>query len=139
MYNKLVPEEDQRWWEQWVNSLHQLAEFEVPRCIFPSADKITRTELHTFGDASEEAYCAVSYLRSVYEDGSIVVRIVKASTNLASKKTLSVPKLELNTALLAVRQSQFIERGITRALDARWALVLDGQQHREKLDSCHCL
>ena len=115
-----LPEEDQRWWEKWVQSLHQLDEFEVPRCIFPNADQIVRTELHTFGDASEEAYCAVSYIRSVYQDGSIIMRIVKASTNLASKKTLSVPKLELNAALLAVRQSQFIERGITRPLDARW-------------------
>lgn len=82
--------------------------------------QIVRKELHTFGDASEEAYSAVTYVRLVYGDGSIVVRQIKAGTKLAPKKTLSVPKLELNAVLLGSRQAQFVQSSLTRKLDHRY-------------------
>lgn len=42
----------------------------------------------------------ISYVRSIFEDGSILVRLVKSVTELASQKTVSVCKLELNAAVL---------------------------------------
>lgn len=92
---------------------------ELPRCLFPNQDKIIRKELHTFCDASEEAYAAVVYIRSIYQDGSTVVRHIKGATKLSPLKTLSVPRLELNAALLGARLPRFVEGAITCKLQGR--------------------
>jgi hypothetical protein len=72
----------------------------MPRCLFPYEVQITHRELHAFCDASEEAYAAVIYIRIHYSDGRVLVRQVRAANKLAPKKTISIPKLELNAALL---------------------------------------
>ena len=69
----------------------------------PNKENIIRSELHSFGDASEEAYAAAVYLRNVYRDGSTKMQLVIAKTKLAPQKTLSILKLELNAALLGAR------------------------------------
>ena len=93
---------------------------EVPRCLFPSAGEIVCLELHTFCDTSEEAYAAVTYSRAVYRDGAVVVRNVKVVTKLTPLKTLSIPKLELNAAVLGARLARLVETAITRAITSRY-------------------
>ena len=75
----------------------------MPRCLFLDSARITSLERHTFCDASEEAYVTVIYIRSCYADGRVIVRQVKACSKWAAKKTISIPKLELNAALLGAR------------------------------------
>lgn len=112
--------EERGWWRQWFRNLEQLKAVEFSRCLFPAESLILRRELHTFVDASEEAYAAVVYVRSSYRDGRIVVRHVKAATKLAPTRTLSGPKLELNAALLGARLGRFVTSALTRGMDARF-------------------
>lgn len=119
-WNTEVAGEERHWWQQWFSTLQQLQEIEFPRCIFPDEERVTRVELHTFCDASEEAYATVTYIRNVYEDGSIIVRQVKASNKLAPTKTLSIPKLELNAALLGAWLADFVKRALTRVINSRY-------------------
>ncbi|XP_057381574.1 uncharacterized protein LOC130704113 [Daphnia carinata] len=119
-WNVEVTGEERHWWQQWFSTLYQLQDVEFPRCLFPNEDCIVRVELHTFCDASEEAYAAVSYIRNVYEDRNIVVRQVKAGNKLAPTKTLSIPKLELNAALLEARLAQFFKRALTYHVHGRY-------------------
>lgn len=51
--------------------------------------------------------------------GSVVMRHVKAATKLAPLRTLSVPKLELNAALLGARLARFVLSSIPRPLGRR--------------------
>lgn len=67
--------------------------------MFPDEYATTRFELHTFADASEEAFAAVVYTRCVSKDGPVLVRDVKAAAKLSPTKTLSIPKLELNAVM----------------------------------------
>ncbi|XP_045023412.1 uncharacterized protein LOC116935800 [Daphnia magna] len=115
-----VTGEAEQWWKKWFETLKQLNDLEIPRCLFEREDFIVRTELHSFGDASEEAYAAVVYLRNVYVDGTVLVRHVRASTKLAPKKTISIPKLELNAALLAARLVRTVQMAFTRTIHARY-------------------
>ncbi|XP_057379646.1 uncharacterized protein LOC130701871 [Daphnia carinata] len=119
-WNDPVSSEDRDWWEAWFDALRQLNDLNIPRCLFPEEENIIRTELHAFGDASEEAYAAVIYIRNVYSDGRTIVRQVRAVTKLAPKRTISVPKLELNAALQAARLARSVEGAVTRIIHRRY-------------------
>ena len=119
-WSENVVGEDRVWWERWFRSLTELNDVQFPRCLFKGETDIVRTELHTFGDASEEAYAAVCYIRNIYNDGSSIVRHVKAATKLAPKKVASIPKLELNAALLASRLARTVQQALTRDVKQRF-------------------
>ena len=73
-----------------------------------------------FRDASDEAYAAVLYIRNTYNSSQVIIRLVKASSKLAPKKTLSVPKLELNAALLSSRVDAATQSCITHPIHQRF-------------------
>lgn len=81
---------------------------------------IVRRELHTFGDASEEANCAVTYFRNVSADGHVTLLHIKATTKLLPTKTISVQKLELCAALLGARLVRFVGSALSRQIDGRF-------------------
>ena len=115
-----VPEEAREWWSAWLDRLKDAGTISIPRCLCPNRPSIVETQLHTFSDASEEACAAVTYIRNVYSDGSVIVRIVMARTKLAPQKTLSVAKLELQAALMGVRLCRYICDAIQMEFDARY-------------------
>ena len=115
-----VDEIDESWWKSWFPVVRQLINTSLERCLFPEEDQIKGSQLHTFCDASEEAYAAVIYVRNVYRRGRISIHQIKASNNLAHKKTISVPKLELNAALLGSRLTRIVSSSITRKIDNRF-------------------
>ncbi len=106
-------ETDRVWWESWFAIMRELIHVSIERCLFPEETEIIHSQLHVFGDASEEAYAAVVYLRNTYNSGQVTIRLVKASSKLAPKKVFSVPKLELNAALLSSRAAAAIQSCIT--------------------------
>ncbi len=59
-------------------------------------------ELHVFVDASEAAFAAVAYIRLKTFDKFEVI-FVSGKTKCAPQKMLSVPRLELQGAVLGVR------------------------------------
>lgn len=97
-----------------------LAHVSMERCLFPEKSEIQTSQLHVFGDASEEAYAAVAYIRNIYRSGRVLNRIVKASSKLTPKKTLSVPKSELNPALLGSRLASAIQSSLTHPIQQRF-------------------
>ena len=62
-----------------------------------------KTELHAFSDASNKAYAAVIYMRSIYENGQVLVRFVASKTKIAPVKTQTIPRLELLGAVILAR------------------------------------
>ena len=115
-----VDDREKEWWQSWFIILRQLNYVEFPRCLFPNEDHITRIELHTFCDASTEAYAAVVYVRNIYDNGQIIIRHIKGGTKLAPLKTLSVPRLELNAALLGARMARMVQTELTRKVTSRY-------------------
>ena len=60
------------------------------------------------------------YIRNIYNDGRIVIRHVKGGTKLAPTKTLSVPRLELNAAVLGARMAKMVQTELTREVASRY-------------------
>jgi hypothetical protein len=102
-WDELLPEEIQNRWLRWIHSLAKLKDIEIPRCIKPCDFDDAYLELHHFADASERAYACCSYLRCVNKRGDIHVNLLCSKSKIAPIKSTSIPRLELQAALLAVR------------------------------------
>ena len=74
----------------------------VPRWIGAQKHELRGCELHIFGDASERAYGAVLYLKSITDD-AVTVRLTCSKARLAPIKRVTLPRLELLAALVATR------------------------------------
>ena len=72
--------------------------------------------MHTFVDASQDAYGTVIYLRVVYESGLVSTRLVAAKSRVAPLTTTSIPRLELLAAVLELRLTESTLRVFSGAL-----------------------
>jgi len=91
--------------KQWTNYYNELTELELvqlPRWTGLHRDALA-IELHGFADASTRAYAAAVYLRVQKPTNEVRVTLLCAKTKVAPLKTLSVPRLELNAAVLLSR------------------------------------
>lgn len=75
----------------------------VPRCYFKFESTRQTTQLHSFFDASERAFAAVVYLRSVYDDEGVEVSLLASKTHVALTKQQSIPQLQLLRVLVLSR------------------------------------
>ena len=88
-------------WSNWVAILPSIYKVKIPRWYFKGACSTAQeaVQLHVFTDASEQAYGCVAYLR-LAEGKSICCALVMSRSKVAPLKHLSVPRLELQAALL---------------------------------------
>ena len=75
---------------------------QVPRCLQLNSHVETVT-LHTFTDASGDAYGAVTYVRYQYKNGTVSTSLVASKTRVAPLSATSIPRLELMGAVLGLR------------------------------------
>lgn len=97
-------------WESWIQDLGNLGQCNVPRCVKPFEFNDACLELHHFSDASERAYGCCSYLRCSSRTGKIHVALLCSKSKLAPIKALTIPRLELQAALLAVKVDVMLKR-----------------------------
>ena len=91
----------------WLSELENLQEINVPRCRQES--KLEKSiSVQTFVDASNEAYGAVSYLRSEYAQGRYGARIIASKTRVGPLTPMSTPRLELMAAILGLHLTLLI-------------------------------
>ena len=97
-------------WQMWESEMLMLMEFSIPR-FYRMVDMYPEEiQVHIFGDARELAFCAVGYLRFEYHDGSRKCVFVIAKTCVAPTKKLSIPRLQLQAAVLCVRLASITEK-----------------------------
>lgn len=77
-----------------------LSTHHIARCYYPKEAGIVSTQLHGFSDASEKAYSGVVYLRMEDSNGMIYTSLVASKTRVAPIKRVTIPRLELNGALI---------------------------------------
>jgi hypothetical protein len=97
----------------WFDELNKVTSFSIPRCYFRES-RVQEVSLHTFSDASQEAYAAVSYIRSMDQNG-VHLSMVAAKARVAPLKATSIPRLELMGAVLghslAMKITRLLEIG----------------------------
>lgn len=97
-----LPHELRPEWQAIKSSLLACAQIKIPRWIgFAKQNK--HVSVHGFCDAAEKAYAAAIYLRTACSDDTVNVHLITAKSKVAPLKTVSIPRLELCSAVLLAK------------------------------------
>lgn len=108
-------------WRRWSGLLKKIEDARIPRCFFADTGAHPKdAEIHVFVDASENAYACVAYLRSTLRSGVPRCTLISAKTKVAPLKPLSIPRLELQAALVGTRLLDSICKALTIPVVARY-------------------
>ena len=97
-----LPEDTRDKFLEWHSGLPLIVQLTIPRCYFTEA--VDQIELHMIDDSSQDVFCAVGFLHarlSIWHKNQISFICGKA--RVALMKALSIPKLEIQAALVATR------------------------------------
>ena len=89
-------------WIQLFQEMKDLNHVTFDRCLTPP-EAVGSPTLCIFSDASEEAFGACAYIRWQISSTEYDVRFIAAKSRVAPLKTLTIPRLELQAAVLASR------------------------------------
>lgn len=117
-WDESLPQELHSEWMVFKEGLTSLNEITVKRKIV--CDNAVTIQLHGFSDASERAYGSCVYVRSTDEFGNHFVHLLCAKSRVAPLKKLSLPRLELQAALLLAQLVDSIASSLTLKIDERY-------------------
>ncbi|XP_036347004.1 uncharacterized protein LOC118756341, partial [Rhagoletis pomonella] len=101
-WDEAIPNQLVVQWTSWWTSFQKVNKLSIPRChstMLPVADEV---QLHVFVDASSSAYAAVAYLR-ICKGEDVDIAFVAAKSRCAPLKGMTIPRLELQAAVLGSR------------------------------------
>lgn len=106
-WDEPISEKSNEQWQQWIKLVDVIEENKK------------EIQLHTFTDASEIAFAAVCYLRIEDENG-VRCTLVSAKTKVAPTKPMSIPRLELQAAVLGSRLAETVVKGHNIEISRRY-------------------
>ncbi|XP_062415351.1 uncharacterized protein LOC134107519 [Pungitius pungitius] len=99
-----IPPAFRQKWKKWLTDLEKVAYFKIPRCVKPEGfGRTVSAQLHHFADASENGYGTATYLRMQNMDGRVHVAFLFGKARVSPLKPVTIPRLELTAAVVAVR------------------------------------
>jgi hypothetical protein len=101
-------------WRKFHSELKYLQELSTPRHVL--INNPTRLELHGFSDACLTSYGACIYIRSV-KDEQVVVRLLCAKSKVSPLKKMTIPRLELQAALMLAKLVTNVRTALTIKID----------------------
>ncbi|XP_055711552.1 uncharacterized protein LOC129806804 [Phlebotomus papatasi] len=104
-------------WTEYQQSIRDISQISIPRCITPHSATHT-TQLIAFSDASIKGYAACIYIRTVTPDGEESCRLLCAKSRVAPIKQVTIPRLELCGAVLAVKLIRVVQQSLTCKIDS---------------------
>ncbi|GBP84720.1 hypothetical protein EVAR_32346_1 [Eumeta japonica] len=108
-WDKTIEADEHKKWLKWVNEIGKLASIRIPRCISPGH---TEGEIYVSVDASERSYAAAVYWRMKVNEHENAVSLIAGKARVALLKVTSIPRLELQVALLSALWNSSISNEI---------------------------
>ncbi|XP_039315197.1 uncharacterized protein LOC120359860 [Solenopsis invicta] len=97
-WDESISNESHTLWREYEGKLQILRNIGIPRMVV--CNEMQNVEIHGFSDASQQAYGACLYVKSISRNGQVEVRLLCSKSRVAPLKALSIPRLELCGALL---------------------------------------
>ena len=104
-------------------SLFDLEKISFPRSLWPAQNVIGNPELIVFSDGSVQAFGSVVYIRWKINPNEWWPRLIMSKSKIAPKNRITVPRLELNGAVLAKRLKEFLVTEMDVEFDKVYHLV----------------
>lgn len=109
-----LPENLKRRWQCWRDELPELENVSVQRCYHPkSFNRVIRSEVHAFSDASKDATGAAVYLRQVDGTGAVSVTLAYGQAKVAPTRPITIPRLELCAAVLSTQAVKRLKKELS--------------------------
>ncbi|XP_011859616.1 PREDICTED: uncharacterized protein LOC105557081 [Vollenhovia emeryi] len=103
-------------WEQFRRDLNDVQMISIPRRVIPSKNT-SKIYLHGFCDASAGACGACLYVQAEDEQGTYTSRLLCSKSRIAPIKPISIPRLELCSAVLLARLIDSVRRNLKVHID----------------------
>ena len=119
VWDEILPDDLGRRWQTWAAALPRLEDMHIPRWVGSIENE--PGNIHVFCDASDKAYGAALYIRSVNTKGYLV-RLECSKSRLAPLKRVTLPRLELIAAVVGARLLDYFcrETGLDAAKATLW-------------------
>ena len=95
-------------WERWLAGAQKVSKIRLTRQYLEDRQNVSSIQLHIFCDASEAAYGCVGYLRYIFKAGGCACAFVMSKSRVVPIKSITLPRLELNAAVIGARLSRLI-------------------------------
>ena len=104
--------------ERWLSELPLLTKLSIKRHMLPVVlhKNLVTLQLHHFADASTKAYGTASYIRAEDNNGNVHISFIFGKSRLAPIKAVTVPRLELMAAVVAVNIDEMLKRELNVAV-----------------------
>ena len=113
-WDEPLPDHLKSSWQRWLDGLPALESLAVPRCYKPNDfGAVSSCELHHFSDACCSGLGQCTYLKLIDTDGKIHCSLVMAKARVAPVKSITIPRLELNAAVLSVTVSEMLNKELS--------------------------
>ncbi|XP_062414582.1 uncharacterized protein LOC134107160 [Pungitius pungitius] len=113
-----VPQSVQQKWNKWMEDLESVGSFKVSRCLKPKDfGHVISAQLHHFSDASESAYGTVTYIRLQNSKNQVHIAFVLGKARVAPLKQVTIPRLELTAATVAVKVDKMLSSELQLPLE----------------------
>ncbi|XP_053597333.1 uncharacterized protein LOC128668417 [Microplitis demolitor] len=120
-WDESVPLDVHTLWVTYIEQLLLIESVRFNRCItIAGANNI---QLHGYCDASEKAYGACLYLRSISSDRNVYTQLICSKSRVAPVSSIWLPRLELCGALLLARLYQTVRQALDDKHQRLFSLV----------------
>ena len=114
-WDEILPADAAARWRQWRTQLSALRRVKIPRCYTRGGER-TSVQLHVFTDASETGYGACAYVRVESSEG-VCVSLVMGKSRVVPRKSHTLPRLELQAAVVGAKLARHVTRELSWQLD----------------------
>ena len=106
-----IPHVNKIVWRSILRLIRSCEGIMFPR-YFGHPDSVGLPQLIVFVDGSKSAMCAVAYIRWNLKDGGAHTCLVTAKTRVTPLKRMTIPRVELQAAVMGIRLSKTIHESI---------------------------
>ena len=107
-WDEVLPDDQIKRWVAFLSSLLQLKDIWFHRSLWPEEEVVGLPSLIVFSDGAALAFGAVAYIRWQLKRGGYWTRLIMAKCKIAPKGMVSIPRMELNGAVVGNRVKNFL-------------------------------